>query len=168
MSEPAFAVIYLAPSLLLAPLLGTAAQHPRHPIRAIKAAVDRTWDMATTSRLLLFQALVLVAVWYLLVDITAGPSSPLLRHELTHPVVTNPLFPHTWSVGHESRLPLMTWLAAESSTVSFNVFPFMPVSGVSHSGMNILAGGLCSALVIFVSAVFMHSHFRRVMQRPTR
>ena len=63
-SDPLELVLYLVPSLLLAPILGTAALHPRRPIRALIAALERsTWDMFATSKRLGAQTVLLVVIW---------------------------------------------------------------------------------------------------------
>ncbi len=139
--EPVFAVLYLAPSLLLAPLLGTAALHPRQPLRAIGAAFDRRWDLPNTSRLILFQAIALILLWQLFSLFTLSGTP----------------YPDSVSV-----------LAQDSSVLSFNAFPMMALAGISMSSLDILEGTLCTALAMILSTAFMHAHFRRVLQRPRR
>jgi hypothetical protein len=57
-------IFLLAPSLVLAPLLGTTALHPRRPLRAFRAVFERvTWDLHETARLLCGQILISVLTW---------------------------------------------------------------------------------------------------------
>lgn len=63
-------VLYLVPSLLLAPLLGTAALHPRRPFHALRAALERSsWDMFATSKRLCAQTVLLVVIWVVETDL---------------------------------------------------------------------------------------------------
>lgn len=135
-------VLYLAPSLLLAPLLGTAALNPRRPLRAIKAAVDRTWDLRTTSRLILFQTLACLVVWLAFTQFGG------------------------WNSHFPGGLQTVGVLAQESSALSFNPLPMLNIVGVNHREP--IIGVLCAGLLMFLSTAFMHAHFRRVMQRPHR
>lgn len=139
--EPVFAVLYLAPSLLLAPLLGTAALHPRQPLRALGAALDRRWDLPHTSRLVLFQAIALIILWELF---------------------------SFFNLSGTRFSDSVILLAQDTSALSFNAFPMMPLSGVSMSSLDILEGTLCTALAMILSTAFMHAHFRRVLQQPRR
>lgn len=89
-------MLYVAPSLLLAPVLGTAALHPRRPIRALKAALERcTWDLHGSGKILFVQILTLLTIWLLF----RGDDNEALR--------------------------TANALAQDSSTLSFNPFPLM-------------------------------------------
>ena len=133
-------ILYLAPSLLFAQLLGTAAQNPRRPIRAIRAVFERTWDMYAAGRLLFWQILFLLTI-----------------------------FVFSRSPGEEA-LQKLHLLAQDSSTLSFNPFPLLAhVESLGYRGIEFTA--LDYALVaasMFVSTVFMHLHFRRVMEVPAK
>ena len=57
-------ILFVVPSLLLAPLVGTAALHPRQPLQAIKAALSHsTGDVHGTGKLVTIQILMLVGAW---------------------------------------------------------------------------------------------------------
>jgi hypothetical protein len=61
-------VLYLLPSLLLAPALGSASQYPQRPLHALRAAVRHALrDTTTVGRIVLCQAAFLTGAWFLLV-----------------------------------------------------------------------------------------------------
>ncbi len=91
-------ILFVVPSLLLAPLVGTAALHPREPLQAIKAALSHsTGDVHGTGKLVTIQILMLVGAWIIYGAVQSHPNSML-------------------------QIPL---LANGSSTLSFNTFPMM-------------------------------------------
>jgi hypothetical protein len=142
LKSPVTAFVYLAPSLLLAPLLGTAALHPRRPFHALRAAVQRTWDMAATSRLLFMQIMVMLGLWVAYHGQGGATFS-------THP-----------------GLGSVEVLARDASTLSFNPFPLMSATFSGSGDGDFWIGLLCTVIGMFFSTVFMHLHFRRVLTRP--
>ncbi len=140
--QPITALFYVPPSLLLAPLLGTAAHYPGQPLRAIRAALHRSWDLAYTSRLILFQTLVMMTVWIGYWGTTRRYFQPI------------------------NGLRSVTDLAQETSVLSFNPLPMLGLTETRYHAP--FAAVACTAILMFFSTGFMHAHFRNVLRRPRR
>jgi hypothetical protein len=133
-------ILFVVPSLFMAPLIGTAALYPRQPAQAIKAALSQsTGDVHGTGKLVTIQVLMLLGAW-----IVYGA------------VQSYPLVPQAWLVksGTMLQIPL---LANGASTLSFNTFPML----------SMFRGGFGEIVVIgftvVCSTVFLGCHFLKVM-----
>jgi hypothetical protein len=132
-------VVYIVPSLILAPILGTAALHPGRPILALKAAVSRsTSSIARTGSLVALQLLLLLGLWTAFAKFHGVPLP--------------------WS--GNTTLPVAV-LAHGSSTLSFNPLPTMS----SLPGHVNLGTVLCTVFTVICSASFLGAHFLMVMDK---
>ncbi len=113
-------ILFVVPSLLLAPLVGTAALHPREPLQAIKAALSHsTGDVHGTGKLVTIQILMLVGAWIIYGAVQSHPNSML-------------------------QIPL---LANGSSTLSFNTFPMMAMFRGGFGELLVIAFTVVSSTV---------------------
>ncbi|MHC4851802.1 MAG: hypothetical protein ACYTGW_12755 [Planctomycetota bacterium] len=133
-------ILFVVPSLLLAPLLGTAALYPRQPIQAIKAALSHsTSDVHGTGKLVTIQILMLLGAW-----IIYGA------------VRSYPYVPHAWQLKSGSMLQIPL-LANGSSTLSFNTFPMIPMFRGDPGEIAVIG------FTVVCSTVFLGCHFLKVM-----
>ena len=133
-------ILFVVPSLLLAPLVGTAALYPRKPVQAIKAAFSHsTSDVHGTGKLVTIQVLMLLGAW-----IIYGA------------VQSYPMVPQAWHLKSGSMLQIPL-LANGSSTLSFNTFPMMPMFRGDIGEMAVIA------FTVVSSTVFLGCHFLKVM-----
>lgn len=115
------ALLMVAPSMLLAPVLGTAAQHPKRPFLALRAALRRSrWDLHHTAKLLVSQILVLFGLWCLFLgDAKSGFRSIHILAEQATVLSFNP-FP--FFQGRSALGPEVGWGVRVLSLVVSSVF----------------------------------------------
>ena len=133
-------ILFVVPSLLLAPLVGTAALYPRQPGQAIKAALSHsTSDVHGTGKLVTIQVLMLLGAWIIYGAVQSFPAVPAAWHLKS---------------GSMLQIPL---LANGSSTLSFNTFPMMAMFRGSIGEIAVIA------FTVISSTVFLGCHFLKVM-----
>jgi len=133
-------ILFVVPSLLLAPLIGTAALYPRQPGQAIKAALSHsTSDVHGTGKLVTIQVLMLLGAWIIYGAVQSYPVVPAAWHLKS---------------GSMLQIPL---LANGSSTLSFNTFPMIAMFRGSIGEIAVIG------FTVISSTVFLGCHFLKVM-----
>lgn len=133
-------ILFVVPSLLLAPLVGTAALYPRRPVQAIKAALSHsTSDVHGTGKLVTMQIVMLLGAWMIYGAVHGTPFMPPSFYVKT---------------GSMLQIPL---LANGASTLSFNTYPMIPMF---RGGIGEIA---VIAFTVISSTVFLGCHFLKVM-----
>ncbi len=127
-------VIYIAPSILLAPLIGMASKHPGRPVRSLKETLSFAQEnMSSVARLVTGQALFLFGLFYIHEQVLDGHHSITLLGHSNSVLSYNP-FPYALMQETPFYTISMVALSAFASTVFVTAHWLGMHKGYLHAG----------------------------------